>query len=190
MPSRCRVSFAKMVFALSVGLVACDSSNGGGEFDDFVGTWRFDATSSFNLSCAGQNIPDVTLWNDLVFAPGTLTDLIESTSQCQFAYDVKGKAATITSPDPFTGVSQTCTSSGQFTDDTTGTVVDEKVTIVPTPGQWTFTLADTTKGQAPKASLTGGAQWTEVLTPAGGVAQTLPCTYAVMATLTKIAKAN
>jgi len=177
-----------LILGLALGLGACSSSNDE-KFASFVGTWRFDPTSSFALSCSGQSAGSVTLWKDFVIEEGTVSDLIETSGACQFMFDVNGQTASLTTPDPLTGNAPSCLVSDDSTD-SAGNDVTDSVMIVPTPGQWALTLGAAVKGQAPKASLNGGAQWTQMHTVGTAAPQTLSCTYLINATMTKISNGD
>lgn len=177
-----------LLVALALGLGACGSSSDE-KFGGFVGTWRFDTTSTFALTCSGQSAGNITLWKDFVIEEGTVSDLVETSGACQFMFSVKGQSASLTTPDPLTGLAPTCVVSDNSTDDM-GNDVTDTITIVPTAVPWAFALGATTKGQAPKASLSGSAQWTQSHMVGTAAAQMLSCTYAIAANLTKISNGD
>lgn len=162
---------------------ACGGGSDGEAFSDFLGTWRVDTTSTFSHSCAGTTEIVDPLWNELIFLPGTLSDLIES--DCGLTFDVQGKKATLTATDPFTMSAAGCSFSlGQNAD------AIDVATVLPMASGWAFTLQAQTKGQAPTATLTGNGDWNEELISLadGSTLGSRMCTYVVNASLTKIAK--
>lgn len=177
-----------LIVALALGLGACGSSSDE-KFGAFVGTWRFDTTSTFALTCSGQSAGNITLWKDFVLEEGTVSDLIETSGACQFMFSVKGQSASLTTPDPLTGAAPSCVVSDSSTDDT-GNDVTDTITIAPTAVPWAFALGTTAKGLPPKASLTGSAQWTQSHMVGTAAPQMLSCTYTIAANLTKISNGD
>lgn len=184
--------------AMGALVSACSSSSDGSAFGEFEGIWRAefgttaDTESTFNLNCTTSMIArqDV-LWDKLIFKPGTVSDLTETSgpSNCQFSFDVTGKTASVPAVDPVTGLASSCSviiDSG--TDPVTMDFIDLILEVKPT--SWKFELITPVKGKPPTARLTGTstgalAAFNETTMMVEGADNT--CIYSIKMNVTKIA---
>jgi hypothetical protein len=124
-----------ILLALMVVTVSAAAGCGGSSsnnLEQFTGTWKY-TQSLGTLSCTGQADQQGLLGSSKLWAQGVSSDLVDlspsifdPTTQCFYAFDVKGKVATIQP-------GQTCNFS-----DGAGGLIDE------TPTTWTFTLTSAT----------------------------------------------
>ena len=117
---------------------------------------------------------------------GVLTDLIETSSECTFNYNVDPKIAeaSVPNPDPYTGAPPKCVVPVRG--DGSSLILTSSETQPPL----TFQLNMPAKGMAQVAYITGAADATVKLTDSfGGDPQTYEgCTFAASVKLHKIAK--
>jgi hypothetical protein len=179
----------------------CSSDSDTPAFAEFEGTWRVESgvapapTSTFSLDCMTSQISvDLPLWDRLVIGPGTVSDLIEGPSNCQFAFNVTAankKIASVPATDPYSPTATTVSCStliNSSADPATGNTIDLFLDIVPSP--WDFKLLAPVKGKAPTAQLVGtsAGQLSAFDVTAGTAAGSdSTCTYSVTANLTKLA---
>jgi hypothetical protein len=190
------------MISLVMGVLASAACGGGSSeeaFSSFLGTWKLESTSTFTVTCPGQTpLTDASIWDELVFDPGTVSDIIEITggsrditgNLCRFGYNVKGQTASITAIDGLTNAAPSCEFVLQVQNDPmTGNVTEvDSVQIAPTPAQWSLALQPAVKNAPPHAILNGAAQWTEKHLTVAGTTALPACTYVVLANLTKVAK--
>ncbi|HMF44452.1 MAG TPA: hypothetical protein VKQ32_27450 [Polyangia bacterium] len=192
------VASAALVLALSGGLAAgCGGSSSGGPEDAFIGRWfqqspnPADPTATgFNLTCTDPAWTSLTqpiqFWTELQFEHGTLTTLAETGPGCPgINYTIKGKAATVPHPDPYTGMDPGCVI--QFTNtDASGNSFPAFLVITPgDAANWSFMLLDTkSSGGAPQGRLAGSATGHIITVDATNtvIMSNPDCTYAGMDT--------
>jgi hypothetical protein len=160
-------------------LLACPTllGCGGGStaHGDYVGTWHYDSVNVAQVNCGGTNVFTVAPVADKVLQDGvahaivdTSVSPLDSATECDFGFDVKGTTATM-------AANQTCTLNALIVDPTQLPVV--------TPTQWRFTLLG--KNSAEEV---GSANMTNVpLTDASNNQVLAPCDYSLMARLTRVA---
>jgi len=172
-----------LVFSgLAAGCDGSSSSGGHGPADNFVGRWTLDVGSGpFVLSgCAMASLNDeFTIWEDLVFDYGELSDLMEVSGTCGafaevgnkaaflpgLAYDVSGDTATATATNPFSGKAPYCLTS--LGTDSLGYPLGLRLT--PNTESWQFVLAAKAGGEPRRAEYGvkegGEAAKVELVTP-------------------------
>ena len=177
-----------MLCCLGGGVIAagCGSTTSGEPFPEFEGVWLVDTDAS-SLNCRMEvgleNVP-FPLWGSTVtIAAGVLTDLVGTDGLCLFNYDVKGKVATVPTPDPYTGAAPTCTISVSSMDASNVLLAPDPTTPI------SFKLLQPVKGAAPTAQIVGSAAATVSLADATGQLQPLtPCMFAAQVKIHKLAK--
>jgi len=104
---------AALSLVLSLGMTAgCGGGgDGGGPWDNFVGIWFNEATTTgFTMTCTDANFSQVfpstnnqfEIFGSLQFEHGELTDLAETSGNCNLLnYNIKGNSATVANPDPY-----------------------------------------------------------------------------------------
>jgi hypothetical protein len=196
------VAVAAFVLALSGGVVAgCGGGSGsGGPEDAFEGRWFQESpnpqdplATGFQLTCTDANFTGysqpIQFWQELLFEHGTLTTLTETGPGCPgINYTVKGKAATVPHPDPYTGMDPGCVIQFTYTD-ASGANLPAGLIIRPgDAANWSFMLLDTKSptGGAPQGRLAGSAAGHIVVLDATGSTIQLEsspdCTFAGMDT--------
>lgn len=165
--------------------VGCGSSSDDGAFDEFVGTWTIEPTTShFVLNCPFLTTPfEFPLWSAMDLQEGVLSDLVELNGACPFYFDVNGKVATVPNPDPYTKAAPICR-----IDESSDTVI---AFLEFQPSSWKINLLAPEKGQPPRAQMIGNARVPFITIDAAGEPMpdpAGPCTYVVNADLTKIGK--
>ena len=181
--------------ALAVG---CDSSNDSDQpFPEFEGRWAVDVDTS-TITCQQMEIgmQSISPWSNpptvdgeslgvVTLEAGVLTDLIETSSECRFAYNVNPKVAeaSVANPDPYTGSPPKCVMPLLRADGSHLVLSSSKTQPL------TFQLAMPVKDMAQVAYITGAADATVKVTDVLGDLQTYEgCTFAASVKLHKIAK--
>jgi len=195
-----RAAVAAWLLAGTAGLAGgCDSSNGSDQpFPEFEGRWAVDVdTSSVTCPQADVGMQAISPWSNppaaegaglgvVTVEAGVLTDLIETSSECAFNYNVNPKIAeaSVPNPDPYTGAPPKCVMPLPRGDGSSLILSSDKTQPL------TFQLDRPVKGMAQVAYITGAADATVMLTDSfGGDPQTYDgCTFAASVKLHKIAK--
>jgi len=165
--SRSTVPFGLVLLAVSGFGAGCGGSSGGGhgDADDFVGRWTLDPDSGdYTLAgCTNANSNGTgSIWTDLTFEYGELTDLTETSGACTtiaqvgttflilpgLPYDVSGDTATVPATDPYTGTASACVTT--VSSDAAGNPIGLRPK--PTP-DWEFKLSPAAKGEPRRAEL-------------------------------------
>jgi hypothetical protein len=165
-PLRTGPLFGAVLLVLAGLASGCDNSSSGGHgpSDNFVGRWALDPNSGFyTLSgCMMANLNnEFTIWDELVFDYGELSDLMEVSGTCGtfvesgakssfipgLAYDVSGDTATATPTNPFSQRAPYClTSAGT---DSLGYPLLLRLT--PIADSWQFALTPEAGGEPRRA---------------------------------------
>jgi hypothetical protein len=163
------------------GCGGSSSSSSLGPAGNFIGRWELDGTTStFSINCPTSMLSGAAaIWVELVFDHGVLSDLSETSGAClapgiAFDVDSKGTVATVSNPDPYTGMAPVC--SLVIGNDTAGLPVYLDLTFT----NLTFTSLAAVKDQAPTALLSGTATGAIVQDDGSGMGrlvQTDTCTY-------------
>jgi len=194
-----RAAATAILLGAMVSLGACGDSSSGTDqpFPEFEGRWAVDVDSS-TISCpqAEVGMQPISPWSKppevegaglgiVTLEAGVLTDLIETSTECQFTYDVNPKVAEATVPhlDPYTGNPSKCVMPlprGEGSHLVLASSKDQPLT---------FQLNMPVKGKAQIAYIKGAADATVKATDFFGVLQTYDgCTFAALVQLHKIAK--
>lgn len=150
--------------------------------------WLVDSDTS-TLKCpqeVGLENVSFPLWasgSTVTIAAGVLTDLVGTDGACLFDYNVKGKIASVPTPDPYTGKPPACTISISAMDASNVLLASDATVPI------SFALLVPVKGAAPTAQVVGSAAVTVSLADATGQLQQLtPCTFAAQVNVHKLAK--
>jgi len=199
-PAVTRASVVALLLASGASLGAgCDSSNDSDQpFPEFEGRWAVDVDKS-SVTCQQTDIgmQAISPWSDPPTAPGeslgvvtieagVLTDLVETSSECLFGYNVNPKIAeaTVANPDPYTGSPAKCVMTLPRQDGSNLVLLSNN-----TQSPLTFQLEKPVKGMAQVADLTGAAEATvNLMDDFGNLTTYEGCTFAAQAKLHKIAK--
>jgi len=189
---------ALLLGATAAVAAGCDTSNDSAQpFPEFEGRWAVDVDSS-SITCPQTVIgmQSISPWSNpptvdgeslglVTLEAGVLTDLIETSSECRFTYNVNPKVAeaSVANPDPYTGSPPRCVMPLLRADGSHLVLASSKTQPL------TFQLAMPVKGMAQVAYITGAADATVKLTDDFGTLQTYEgCTFAASVKLHKIAK--
>jgi len=199
MRTAARVAVTALLLGGIAPLAACGDSSSGTDqpFPEFEGRWAVDSDSS-TISCSQAEVGMqlISPWSKppaaegaglgiVTLEAGVLTDLIETSSECQFAYDVDPKVAVASVParDPYTGDPSKCVMPLPRGEGSHLILASSKTQPL------TFQLAMPVAGKAQVAYITGAADATVKATDFFGELQTYDgCTFAAQVTLHKIAK--
>ncbi|HEY8922973.1 MAG TPA: hypothetical protein VIU64_01260 [Polyangia bacterium] len=195
-----RATATALLLAGIAALGACGDSSSGTDqpFPEFEGRWAVDADAS-SISCPQDEIKTqaISPWSAppgaegaglgvVTLEAGELTDLIETSSECSFGYNVSAKfaEASVANPDPYTGNPSTCVMPLPRADGSSLTLM-----VGDTQSPLTFQLLKPVKGKAQTAQIVGSADATVKVSDILGNLQTFEgCTFAASVQLHKIAK--
>jgi hypothetical protein len=191
------LALALAVCGGGAALAGCGSSSDGAQpFPEFEGKWIVDVDTSA-VSC-----PQTMSFGTVAFSPwsmsGTLpgmilgsvtleagvsTDLVETSGQCSFGFDVKGKYAVVSNPDPFTGQVPICPIP--VNGDGSSVVLGAPSAAQPL----TFQLDKPVPKMAQVAFIVGATDATVTIADLNGnLTPFPPCTFAAQVKLHKFAK--